>query len=121
MPARVYYIDRIIRRIYIPIQFHRVIEIDRIRILRQEPPHDGIIVPRPQIIQARQRIELLSGVEIAIRSGTRLVEQFAKGDIGIGIRDSSCCICQRAGAALSILQVVTGPPTSALRDDPSVI
>lgn len=87
MPARIHRIDRIIRYIHIAIQLNRIIEIDGIRILRQEPPQRGVVVSCPQAILACQRIELLPGVLIWVSRCSRSAKTLPKGGIGIRICD----------------------------------
>jgi len=117
MSARIAEIDRVIRRVHIPVQLHRAVIIHPRRVPAEEATNRRVVVARSQVVQPGQRVELLAGVHVGVGCAAGLSGNCPKRIIPIRICDCAAGVGQGAGAALGVGEVVAGICPSALGDE----
>ena len=112
--------DRIPRRVHVPVQLDRVPCIERPRVAAEEAPHDRIILPRPQGVLLGRGVVALTGIQVRGERVGDVLQQVAKGCVGIGLGDCAAGVGQGANAALSVGEGVAGCAAACLREQVTV-
>ena len=104
MACRVVFIDRIIVRVGIAVEFNRIACVVGQRVAGQETPCTWSIIPRPQGIQAGCDVELLAGVAVGVERRARAAARRPPRIVGVAVGDVAARVGQAAHTLLSIVQ-----------------
>src|SRR5687768_7334781 len=64
-----------------------------------------IVVPVAQVVEVVASIELLTGIEIAVRRRSGLFEYVAESVVGVAVRDLTSSVGQQSHARLTIVLI----------------
>jgi hypothetical protein len=100
----------------VTVQLHRIVVVQRPGVHTHEAAQRRIILPRPQMVVARRRVELLPGVQIAVIRRPLRGGQCAVGIVGVLVRDRPGEVGQQPHGSLRVVQVVLRSRAVILRD-----